>query len=106
MYQIIIIILFLFLINYISHIQKNKSDKTMKETCVATKESYINYQELSYQGSEVTCPQIHADNYQELTNNRQMIQPFGYTKNDLFHMTRFMKTDIPLPTDPDFFKHI
>ena len=35
-----------------------------------------------------------------------MIQPFGYTKNDLFHMTRFMKTDIPLPTDPDFFKHI
>jgi hypothetical protein len=71
-----------------------------------TEEPYINYQEISYQGSEVNCPQIHADNYQELTNNRQMIQPFGYTKNDLFHMTRFMKTDIPLPTDPDFFKHI
>ena len=36
----------------------------------------------------------------------QMIQPFGYTKNDLFHMTRFMKTDVPLPTDPDLFYHI
>ena len=36
----------------------------------------------------------------------QMIQPFGYTKNELFDMTRFIETDIPLPTDPDFFKHI
>ena len=95
MYQIILIILFLFLIN--CFLNKNN----------LTKESYINYQELSYQGSEENnCPQIHADNYQELTKNRQMIQPFGYTKNDLFHMTRFMETDIPLPTDPDFFKHI
>jgi hypothetical protein len=36
----------------------------------------------------------------------QMIQPFGYTKNELFDMTRLAKTDIPLPTDPDFFNHI
>ncbi len=36
----------------------------------------------------------------------QMIQPFGYTKNELFDMTRLIETDIPLPTDPDFFKHI
>jgi hypothetical protein len=36
----------------------------------------------------------------------QMIQPFGYTKNELFDMTRLIETDIPLPTDPDFFKYI
>ena len=36
----------------------------------------------------------------------QMMQPFGYTKNELFDMTRLIETDIPLPTDPDFFKHI
>lgn len=36
----------------------------------------------------------------------QMIQPFGYTKNELFDMTRLAETDIPLPTDPDFFNHI
>jgi len=78
----------------------------LNEQKKTTKESYINYQELSYLPEENNCPQIHADNYQELTKNRQMIQPFGYTKNDLFHMTRFMKTDVPLPTDPDFFKHI
>lgn len=36
----------------------------------------------------------------------QLIQPFGYTKNEIFDMTRLIETDIPLPTDPDFFKHI
>ena len=70
------------------------------------KEGYLNYQDLSYKGSEKNCPQIHADNYQNILNSYQMIQPFGYTKNDLFHMTRFIKTDVPLPTDPDLFKHI
>ena len=70
------------------------------------KENYINYQDISFQGVDHNCPQIHADNYTELTNSYQMIQPFGYTKNELFDMTRFLKTDVPLPTDPDFFKHI
>ena len=36
----------------------------------------------------------------------QLIQYFGYTKNELFDMTRFIETDVPFPTDPDFFKHI
>jgi hypothetical protein len=73
--------------------------------CIFTqlKEGYLNYQELS---QENNCPQIHASNYQKIKNSRQMIQPFGYTKNELFHATRFIKTDVPLPTDPDFFKHI
>ena len=75
------------------------------------KEGYINYQELNNKGSLNkgslnNCPQIHADNYQKILMNKQMIQPFGYTKNELFHMTRFLKTDIPLPTDPDLFNHI
>jgi hypothetical protein len=37
----------------------------------------------------------------------QLLQPFGYTRNELLHMTRFADTkNEPLPTDPDFFKHI
>tara|TARA_B110000046_G_C12817008_1_gene323701 strand:+ start:107 stop:325 length:219 start_codon:yes stop_codon:yes gene_type:complete len=71
-----------------------------------TNEGYLNYQDLSKNISKHNCPQMHADNYKKLRNSYQTIQPFGYTKNDLIHMTRFMKTDIPLPTDPDFFKHI
>ena len=70
------------------------------------KEGYLNYQDLSINISEKNCPQMHADNYQKILMNTQMVQPYGYTKNDLFHMTRFMKTDIPLPTDPDLFYHI
>ena len=102
------------------------------------KESYMNYQDISFQGIEQNCPQIHANNYNRLVNRDKMIdfygekhlwssysdqqdlqeinsniksayqiiQPFGYTKNELFDMTRFIKTDIPLPTDPDFFNHI
>ena len=87
MYPFIILILFLLMISF--------------------KEGYLNYQELT-SPTEINdnCPQIHADNYQIIKNSYQMIQPFGYTKNDLFHMTRFTKTDLPLPTDPDFFKHI
>ena len=70
------------------------------------KEGYLNYQEVNNKGSLNNYPQIHADNYQKILMNKQMIQPFGYTRNELFHMTRFLKTDIPLPTDPDLFNHI
>ena len=70
------------------------------------KEGYINYLELSYEGSEKDCSLMHAKNYQTVQETYQMIQPFGYTKNELFDMTRFIQTDIPIPTDPDFFKHI
>tara|TARA_B000000532_G_C18844453_1_gene396546 strand:+ start:1052 stop:1318 length:267 start_codon:yes stop_codon:yes gene_type:complete len=70
------------------------------------KEGYLNYQDLSENISEKNCPQMHADNYKKILMNPQMVQPYGYTKNDLFHMTRFMKTDVPLPTDPDLFYHI
>tara|TARA_B110000967_G_scaffold205295_2_gene249542 strand:- start:800 stop:1063 length:264 start_codon:yes stop_codon:yes gene_type:complete len=70
------------------------------------KEGYINHTELPLPVEDVNCPQIHADNYKKIGNSMRTIQPFGYTKNELFDMTRFTETDIPLPTDPDFFKHI
>jgi len=73
---------------------------------ISFKEGYLNYQEIPLSKSTDNCPQTHANNYQVIKNSRQMMQPFGYTKNELFDMTRFIKTDIPLPTDPDFFKHI
>tara|TARA_B100001287_G_scaffold156899_1_gene131967 strand:+ start:289 stop:555 length:267 start_codon:yes stop_codon:yes gene_type:complete len=88
MFYIIALILFLYVFSY------------------TLKEGYLNYQDLSENTSDKNCPQMHADNYQKILMNTQMVQPYGYTKNDLFHMTRFMKTDIPLPTDPDLFYHI
>ncbi len=70
------------------------------------KEGYINYLDLSYEATEKNCPLMHAKNYQTVQDTYQTIQPFGYTKNELFDMTRFIQTDIPMPTDPDFFNHL
>jgi len=70
------------------------------------KEGYLNFTEIPLLAKDKNCPQMHANNYQLIKNSYQMIQPFGYTKNELFDMTRFIETDIPLPTDPDFFNHI
>jgi len=93
MYHLVILF---FIVLFIMNCKKNNLNE----------EPYINYQEISYKGSPNNCPQIHANNYQKIKNSRQTIQPFGYTKNELFHGTRFIKTDVPLPTDPDFFNHI
>ena len=49
---------------------------------------------------------MHAQNNPKVQESYQTIQPFGYTRNELFDMTRFIQTDIPMPTDPDFFNHI
>ena len=70
------------------------------------REGYLNYQELSYKGGQPNCPQVHANNLKKIIQTYQMPQSFGYTPNYLFDMTRFIKTDIPLPTNPDFFKTI
>jgi len=92
MYHFVILVIFLAMISF-----KKK---------VFIREPYLNFTELPLPKKEENCPQIHANNYRVIKNSKQMIQPFGYTKNELFDMTRFIKTDIPLPTDPDFFKHI
>ena len=42
----------------------------------------------------------------KIKSTPQLLQYFGYTKNELFDMTRFIETDVPFPTDPDFFKHL
>ena len=65
-------------------------------------EGYINFLDVSYQGSEKNCPQIHADNYTQIRTYPQAIQPFGYTNNEHLDLIRFIKTDVPLPTNPDF----
>ena len=49
-------------------------------------------------------PEIIVDN--KIKSAPQLLQYFGYTKNELFDITRFIETDVPFPTDPDFFKHI
>lgn len=66
------------------------------------KEGYLNYQELTYKGSLKNCPQIHAENLNKLLESERIVQPFGYTKYKIFDISRFIKTEEPLPTDPDF----
>ena len=66
------------------------------------KEGYLNYLELTYKGSLKNCPQIHAENLNKLLESERIVQPFGYTKYKIFDISRFIKTEEPLPTDPDF----
>ena len=69
-------------------------------------ETYLNYQETSFEGVEKNCPLLHAKNYNTILEREYSLQYPGYTKNELFDMTRYIETDIPMPTDPDFFSHI
>lgn len=68
------------------------------------KEKYTNYQ--NYEQKIKTCTKKYENNYNKVINSYQLIQPFGYTKNELFDNTRFIDVKIPLPTDPDLFKHL
>ena len=70
------------------------------------REGYTNYRSLKNKPASQNCPQEHANSFQKLSKNYQTIQPFGYTKNVLFDITRFVKTDVPMPVDPDFFGNI
>ena len=74
--------------------------------CNFNQSGYKNYRELSYKGSKKNCPSLYSQRYKSLINNYQMIQPFGYTKNELLEETKLIRSDVPLPTDPDFFRHI
>ena len=51
----------------------------------------------------ITCPENYNNNFNNLFSYKKTIQPFGYTKNEYLDKTRFIKTDIPLPVNPDFF---
>ena len=67
---------------------------------------HLNYQETSFKGVEKNCPLLHAKNYNTILERDYILQYPGYTKNELFDMTRYIETNIPMPTDPDFFNHI
>ena len=68
------------------------------------KELYTNYEK--YEPKIKNCAKKYENNYTKIKNSYQLIQPFGYTKNELFDNTRFIDVKIPLPTDPDLFKHL
>ena len=70
-----------------------------------SKESYQNYQEYDKIGESylLNCPEQYEIGMGQLSKRPQTIQPFGYTKSQVFDMTRFIVTDIPIPVDPDFF---
>mgnify|MGYP001206973961 CR=1 FL=1 len=64
--------------------------------------NYVDYQQ-SFQDMNVNCPSVHNKNYEKITQQPSTIQLFGYTDNEYLDKTRFLVTDQPLPTDPDFF---
>jgi len=96
-------------------------------------QGYLNYEDIGWKPNEKNCPQQHAANYNKLVSPDkltkffgshvdetipreielepeksavQLIQPFGYTKNAIFDVTRFVESGQPLPTGTDFFKNI
>jgi hypothetical protein len=72
--------------------------------CLCKKENYINYSEYNYKIKD--CSKINENIQNEIKNSYQLIQPFGYTKSEYLDKIRFVQTDIPLPTEPDFFEHL
>ena len=64
--------------------------------------NYVSYED-DYQNLNILCPKDYNKMYNDLLKTKRNIQPFGYTKNEYLDMTRFVATDIPLPTNPDFF---
>ena len=91
--------------------------------CKNNKSGYINYGEL-YDNPILNCPEQYEIGIGQLSKKKTLIQPFGYTKNYLFDITRFKDPTTqsmdfnnlklgkpiekfkPLPVDPDFFDHI
>ena len=67
-------------------------------------EKYNNYSE--YNSKIKNCNKKFINNYESMKNSYQLIQPFGYTKSEYLDKIRFVQTDIPLPTEPDFFEHL
>ena len=84
--------------------------------------NYIDYEKIS-EKPILNCPEQFEIGIGEL-NKKKSIQLFGYTKNELLDITRFKDATVqqldfnnlrlgktiekyePLPTDPDFFKHL
>ena len=87
------------------------------------KSGYVNYEKL-HENPLLNCPEQYEIGIGEISKRNILIQPFGYTKNYLFDITRFKDPTTqsmdfhnlklgkpveklkPLPVDPDFFNHI
>jgi len=118
MYHYLLLLLFLLIMGGFKEGYLNYTDiyETKKMNCpqmhVHNYNSLVNRDKMKGFFGENNIWESYSDsvNLKEKTSQTQsayqMIQPFGYTKNELFDMTRLIKTDIPLPTDPDFFNHI
>lgn len=84
--------------------------------------NYIDYEKIS-EKTILNCPEQFEIGIGEFKKNKS-VQLFGYTKNELLDITRFKDATVqeldfnnlkfgrpiekyePLPTDPDFFKHL
>jgi len=66
------------------------------------KSNYVNY-EKPFENIMINCPNNYSINYEELQNYKKITQPYGYSSNEYIDKTRFIVTDKPLPTNPDFF---
>ena len=64
--------------------------------------NYVNYQQ-KFEEMNVNCPSQYNRNFHKLSQYSKTLQPFGYTPNEYLDKTRFLITDQPLPTNPDFF---
>ena len=49
------------------------------------------------------CPQTYQNNMNILNNTKSAGQYSGYTRNKYIDRTRYVKSDEPLPVNPDFF---
>lgn len=64
--------------------------------------NYVDYQK-PFENPKLTCPENYGISFERIRQQPKTIQPFGYTKNEYIDKTRFIQTDQPLPTNPDFF---
>jgi len=64
--------------------------------------TYVNYDKM-HENPILNCPEQYEIGMGQLGQRPQTIQSFGYTRSQVFDMTRFIVTDIPIPVDADFF---
>tara|TARA_B100001094_G_C17994107_1_gene701743 strand:- start:459 stop:716 length:258 start_codon:yes stop_codon:yes gene_type:complete len=63
--------------------------------------TYTNY--IEYKKPFLNCSEVYEKRLIDLQNYSRTIQPFGYARTEYLDKTRFIKSDEPLPTNPDFF---
>lgn len=120
MYYYLILIIFLFIMNSLkdegylnfTELPFQPKEKNCPQVHVSNYNSLVNRDKMKEFFKEENLWESYSDSVELKDKNSniksayQLMQPFGYTKNQLFDMTRLLETDIPLPTDADFFNHI